>query len=102
MLRFKDNSGGEARYFGGSAGGEIGSGADGVVAKAQAGVDLVSAKKGGFEGRVGVNVDTGGSIGRGGVEAKVAGVGVSIGKKMGVSTPFGEASVDLEEACVIQ
>jgi hypothetical protein len=66
------------------------------------GVDLVNAKKGGFEGRVGVNFDTGGSVGKGGVELKAGGVGFSVGKKMGVSTPFGEASVDVEEACVIQ
>lgn len=85
-----------------SAGGEIGAGPGGVVAGYSASADLASVQTGGFSANVGYDAGSGVSFGAGGVEAKVAGVGVSIGKKMGVSTPFGGVSVDLEEACVVQ
>jgi len=82
-----------------SAGAEVGAGAGGVVAKVGLGVDAVNMKAHGVQARIGVNVDTGFSAGPAGAEAKLGGFGVSVGKKTGVSTPFGEVSVDLEETC---
>jgi len=97
----KDSSG-EARFLSASVGGELGAGPGGVVAGYSLGADLASIQTGGFSANVGYDGGSGVSFGVGGVEAKVAGVGVSIGKKMGVSTPFGGVSVDLEETCVVQ
>jgi hypothetical protein len=57
---------------------------------------------GGFQGRIGVDVGSGFTVGDGGVEVKAGGFGVSVGKKMGFSTPFAEVSLDLEETCSIQ
>ena len=85
-----------------SGGGEIGAGLGGITAKAQLGADAINLEKDGFQIRAGVNVDTGATIGPGGVELKAGGFGFSVGKKMGVSTPFGEIAVDTEEACVVQ
>jgi len=92
----KDDSG-EARFLSGTAGGSAGT--DGV--NARLGVDLANVKSGGVQARVGVNVDTGVSTDDGSLGVKAAGFGVSVGKKMGVSTPFGEVKVDTDE-CVIQ
>ena len=33
---------------------------------------------------------------------KIVGLGFSVGKEIGISTPFGGVSVDLEESCIIQ
>lgn len=89
----------------GSFSGEAGIGLGGATAKARAGVDLVNLNKEIDGGRVnlraGLNVDTGGSVGPGGVEVKFLGFGVSAGKKTGVSTPFGGVSVESDD-CVIQ
>ncbi|CAI2194689.1 17028_t:CDS:2, partial [Funneliformis geosporum] len=100
MLGIKDSSG-EAKFLSASAGGEIGAGPGGVVAGYSLNADLASVQTGGFSANVGVDGGSGVSFGAGGVEAKVAGLGVSVGKKMGVSTPLGGISVDLEEACVV-
>ncbi|RIA89928.1 hypothetical protein C1645_824118 [Glomus cerebriforme] len=62
--------------------------------KLKAGVNLVESEVKGIKSSIGVNVDTGGSISRDGVEAKVAGLGFKIGKETGISTPFGEISID--------
>lgn len=77
---------------------EVGAGPGGAVAKVEAGVNLIDAKAEGFHVKVGLNADTGGSVGLGGVEVKVLGTGVSIGKETGVSTPFGSFSVNIPEA----
>ncbi|CAB5357334.1 hypothetical protein RhiirA5_436051 [Rhizophagus irregularis] len=68
---------------------------DGVKAKLEVGVDLVNCESGGFKSRIGLNADTGGSIGPNGIEAKVVGVGFKLGREMGLSTPFGEVSFNL-------
>lgn len=86
-----------------SGGGEIGIGSTGgFTAKAELGVDVASVKVKGVQARVGINFDTGGSVGPGGVEASAAGFGFSVGKKTGLKTPLGEASIDFEESCVVQ
>ncbi|GBB87676.1 hypothetical protein RclHR1_14160002 [Rhizophagus clarus] len=68
---------------------------DGLKAKCEVHLDLLDYENGGFKSRVGLNADTGGSIGPEGVEAKVAGIGFKLGKEIGVSMPFGEVSFDL-------
>lgn len=68
---------------------------DGLKAKVEARLDLVDFEAGAVKSRIGLNADTGGSIGSNGVEAKVAGFGIKFGKEMGVSFPFGEVSFDL-------
>jgi hypothetical protein len=65
-------------------------------------VDAVSYEKDGFSARAGIDVGSGVTIGAGGVSGKLGGFGLSVGKKMGISTPLGEISVDTEESCVVQ
>ena len=67
-------------------------------AEVKAGVDLVNVKSGPVHARIGLNVDTETSVGSDGVETKFLGFGVSVGRKTGISTPFGEIKTD----CVIQ
>ncbi|CAJ0757152.1 6517_t:CDS:2 [Entrophospora sp. SA101] len=59
----------------------------------------------GFRGRkkkleqkknLGVSADSGVSIGDGSVETKLVGVGFKVGKEIGISTPIGGVSIDLE------
>jgi len=76
-------------------------GVGGLTAKAEIGIDAVNAKLGPGRVRIGANLDTGGSIGPGGVEVKAAGFGFSVGKKTGISTPLGEVAVDFDD-CVVQ
>ncbi|RIA79781.1 hypothetical protein C1645_42480 [Glomus cerebriforme] len=70
---------------------------DGIKAKFEARADLVDVEAGGVRSRIGINADTGASIGGGNLEAKVAGVGFKVGKEIGVSTPLGDVSIDLEK-----
>ena len=101
VFRYSD-SGGDLKFGNASIGGEIGAGA-GLTAKYSAGIDAVNVHtKHGIRANVGLDVGSGGSIGPTGVEVKVAGFGIDVGKKIGFSTPLGGASVDLEEACVVQ
>ena len=95
-----DNS--EMKFLSGSVGGEIGIGPGGFVAGYSLSADVASVRAGGFQANVGYDAGSGVSFGAGGVEAKVAGLGISIGKKMGISTPFGGVSIDLGESCVVQ
>jgi len=101
-LRISEDGFADVRAGNVSLGGEIGMGAGGVVAKVELGADVANIKIKGVQARVGINLDTGGSVGPGGIEAKAAGFGLSVGKKTGISTPLGEASIDFEEACVVQ
>ncbi|CAG8547012.1 10864_t:CDS:2 [Paraglomus occultum] len=101
FFRASDGEGNEVRFLSGRAGAELGLGLGGATAMAEAGFDLGGVEANGFQVRVGPNIDTGGSIGLGGVEVKVAGLGVSIGKKTGISTPLGEIAVDFEK-CAVQ
>jgi hypothetical protein len=90
------------RFVSFQGGGEIGAGPGGVTAGYTANMDLASIQAGGFQASVGYDAGSGIAIGLGGVEAKVAGIGFSFGKKMGISLGFVSASVDLEETCSIQ
>lgn len=74
---------------------------EGIGSAVRAGVNLVHFKGQGVEAKAGFNLDTGGSISANGVEIKAGGIGFSIGKQTGLSTPFGEVKVDTED-CVIQ
>ncbi|RIA94902.1 hypothetical protein C1645_734453 [Glomus cerebriforme] len=67
------------KFFSTSA--EARAGLDGCRFKA--GVNLAESEIKGIKSSIGVNVDTGGSISRDGVEAKVAGLGFKIGKETG-------------------
>lgn len=80
---------------------EVKAGSNSTGAKVKVGVEVASVKAGGVETRLRPNVDTGTSVGTDGVEVKVAGFGVSVGKKIGVSTPLGEVAIDTDD-CVIQ
>nr|CAG8441128.1 6553_t:CDS:2 [Entrophospora candida] len=95
-----DNS--EMKFLSASVGGELGAGLGGIVAGYSLSADVASVRAGGFQANVGYDGGSGLTIGPGGVEAKVAGLGISIGKKMGISTPIGGISIDLGEACVVQ
>jgi len=100
-FRFNDGLG-DIKIGSASIGGEAGIGA-GVTAKYSAGIDAVNLHtNNGFRANVGIDVGSGGSIGPTGVEVKVLGFGVDVGKKIGISTPLGGISIDLEEACIIQ
>ncbi|CAB4440240.1 unnamed protein product [Rhizophagus irregularis] len=52
--------------------------------------DLIKVEAEGLKARTGLNVDTGASISNDGVEAKVAGLDLRVGKVTGLSTPLGE------------
>nr|XP_055039045.1 uncharacterized protein LOC129426640 [Misgurnus anguillicaudatus] len=64
----------------------------GVGAMARAEIASASAKAGPVGVKVGLGVDTGASIGLGGVEAKVLGTGISIGPKTSVAVLGSEVS----------
>lgn len=101
-IRCKKTDCDETNYLNVSAGGSIGLNSEGVNLGAKAGIDLVKYEnENGFEARAGLNVDTGGTVGKDGVEVKFLGFGVSVGKKNGISTPFGEISKSSDD-CVIQ
>lgn len=88
-----------------SAGAEVGIGESGASAGYKLGVDAVNAKVGGIKGNVGIDFGSGASVGEGSAKLKVSGVGISIGKEIGFSTPLGGVSINLEETaekCNIQ
>jgi len=60
----------------------------------------VNYKSNGFQARAGLNVDTAAKIDEDGVKLKLFGTGISIGKKMELSTPLGGVSKDTD--CVVQ
>jgi hypothetical protein len=62
---------------------------------------VANIKAHGVQARVGLNVDTGVSFTEDKVEVKAAGIGLTIGKQIGVSTPVGEIKVDADN-CTIQ
>jgi len=108
LIRAGDSSNGY-NFLGGKLGGEAGIGAGGVTASYTAKLDLASTQGAGMQARVGLDGSSGFTVGPGGVETKVGGFGVSVGKKMGISCPIAEISVDIEELgenikdnCVIQ
>lgn len=100
LFRLKDHTG-DLKILSDTVGGEIGKTPEGYTARIKASADVIKFKSGGFEGRAGISVDTGLKKDDDGREIKLAGFGVSIGKKAGISTPVGEIKVDTDE-CIIQ
>ena len=97
------DEGGDVRLISGTLGSEIGGGGlGGNTIGYMASLDAVRASSNGVSANIGLDGGSKITAGPGGVEVKVAGFGGSIGKKIGFSTPIGGASVDLEEACVVQ
>ena len=91
----------ETNYLNVSLGASVGLTSEGVNLGAKAGIDLVKYEsEDGFKARAGVNVDTGISV-ENGFEFKLFGAGLSIGKKMGISTPLGEIS-KTNDNCIVQ
>ena len=95
-----EDSGGRVDVLSAGVGGGIGAGLGGVKARADVGVDLVKATaktKTGQElsANLGLNANTGVDIGAGSVGASVVGFGGSIGRTIGISTPFGGVSFKL-------
>jgi len=99
LTRISDGGRNEINFLNGQIGGEIGAGPGGVTAGYTLGGDIANVRAGGFRANAGVDLGSGVAIGAGGIEAKVGGVGFSLGKKMGISTPVGGISFDLEEGC---
>ncbi len=96
VYRYNDGVG-DLKIMSGGFGAKARSYIDGIGAKFEAGLNLVEIETGGFKSKIGVSADTGASFRSNGVEAKVAGFGVKVGKEMGFSTPIGEVSFDLEK-----
>jgi hypothetical protein len=92
----------ETNYFNFSEGNKIGITPNGIDLKTKKGFDVVSYEnKDGFQARIGVNLETGGSIGEDGVEVKFLGFGFSLSKKNGISFGVGEISGKNDD-CVVQ
>jgi hypothetical protein len=91
----------DVRVGGVSAGAEVGGGAGGITAGYSFNVDAVDTRLGPGRVRVGIDLGSSATVGAGRVEVKASGFGFSVGKKMGISTPLGEAAIDFDE-CVIQ
>ena len=98
----KVENNGDISFLSGSVGDELGAGVGGITAKWSAEANLYKVNARGIQASVGLSTGSGFCAGVGGVEAEVAGFGLSVGKKMGIKTPFANISVDLEETCVIQ
>ena len=84
----------------GRVGGGVGLGAGGAKAKVEAAVDVVDlkvkfSKNRGMDANLGLNADTGFEAGVDGVSASVLGLGVSLGRSTGISTPLGRVSFKL-------
>ncbi|CAG8627885.1 8373_t:CDS:2 [Ambispora gerdemannii] len=65
------------------------------------GVDLINVETKGVKANIGDNVDTG-AFGPDGIEVKVGGFGITIGKEIGTSTLFGRISINLGELLGLQ
>uniref|UniRef100_A0A3Q0R9D7 Uncharacterized protein n=1 Tax=Amphilophus citrinellus TaxID=61819 RepID=A0A3Q0R9D7_AMPCI len=85
----------EAKGPNACAGAEASVGCLGAKAYARAEIASASASAGPVKAKVGLGVDTGVGISLGGVEAKLLGTGVSIGRKMGVSVLGNELEFSL-------
>ncbi|CAG8719441.1 14125_t:CDS:2 [Racocetra persica] len=87
--------------FGGiSLGGEAGIGLGGATLGYSANLDVANLHtKQGIRANVGIDGGSNFTAGSGGVEVKAVGFGLSVGKKMGISTPLGGISIDFEETC---
>jgi len=101
---FKYSDGlGDIRVGSGTIGYEVGGGSGGATIGYTARADVLDMRtNSGVQANIGLDGGSNFTAGPGGVEVKAAGFGVSVGKKMGFSTPIGGISVDTEEACVVQ
>jgi len=102
LLKFQEGKEFEANILNGFAGGEIGLGLGGAVSGYSFGIDVINFRQGCFQINARIDGGSGFSFGFSGVEAKAGGMGISIGKKTGISTPFVGVSIDLEKVCVVQ
>ncbi len=80
-----------------SVGGGVGLGLGGAKAKVDAKIDAVHTRVKldddvTMDARVGLNVSTGAELGPAGASVSFLGFGVSVGRKTGISFPFGEFS----------
>lgn len=82
------------KAFGAECGADAEAGLGGIGATVKAKAHLVEAEGAGFGVNLGLGVSTGGQIGPGGVEVKVAGTGISLGKKTGISVFDNEFYID--------
>jgi len=94
VFKFKKDSV-EIKTFGVEVGARVEAGAGGIGAGVEAKATLVEAEGGGCGVKLGLGVSTGAEIGPGGVSAKVAGVGFSLGKKVGISVFDNEIYIDI-------
>ena len=84
----------------GRVGGGLGIGLGGAKAKLEAGVDAVDinckfSENQGMDVNIGLSADTGFEAGMDGVSASFLGFGLSMGRKSGISTPFGGVNFKL-------
>lgn len=91
----------ESSIMSASIGGEVGATPVSIDVKGQLGVDFIDIKSDGVRANIGLNVNSGVSVGPNGAEIKVLGFGFEAGDKIGISTPIGGLSVDTDE-CVVQ
>ena len=91
----------KSRFIGVSSGGSASLNKDGLELKGKLGIDVMNYEDKDVQVRVGLNADTGGSITNDGIEGKFLGFGASLGKKTGISTPFGEVKVNTDD-CIVQ
>ncbi|GLC33012.1 hypothetical protein PLESTB_000380600 [Pleodorina starrii] len=87
----------DVKVLGASAGVKAGYIDGSLAAKVNAGVHLVDADVGAFRLKLGAGVSTGAQMKDNSVEAKVAGCGVTLGQKIGVSVFDNEFSIDLKK-----
>ncbi|CAG8731601.1 21600_t:CDS:2, partial [Gigaspora rosea] len=85
----------ELKFITTSAQAKYGVDENGIDEMIKLGVNLVEAEFKGVKSTIGLNIDTGVSIRKNVVEAKIDGFGIKVGKEVGISTPIGEVSVDL-------
>ena len=88
---------GSVSFLEANVGGGLGLGLGGVKAKVDAKVDAVHtkvklSKDVSMDARLGLSASTGAEIGPAGVSFSFLGLGASVGRKTGISTPFGEFS----------
>ncbi|CAG8551520.1 14978_t:CDS:1 [Dentiscutata heterogama] len=92
-----ENEGLDLKLLNASAEAKFGIDENGIEDMIKLGVNLVEAEAVGVKSKIGFNLDTGISVNKNGIEGKLEGFGVKLGKEIGVSTPFAEVSIDLEK-----
>uniref|UniRef100_A0A3Q1EY08 Uncharacterized protein n=1 Tax=Acanthochromis polyacanthus TaxID=80966 RepID=A0A3Q1EY08_9TELE len=85
----------DAEAKGPNAGAAVKASADGAEVFGRAELASASATAGPMTAKVGLAVDTGLGVGKDGVEAKVLGTGISLGRKVGISLFGNEISFKL-------